>query len=94
MTAEEKTQYLATLIALIHVDGKIQKSEERLLNTVAREIGAGFHFLEQAEKAVQSGDVSSQPPPRAVPMPCAFWKTCCSSPTPTAASAPRKRRRF
>ena len=63
MTAEEKTQYLATLIALIHVDGKIQKSEERLLNTVAREIGAGFHFLEQAEKAVQSGDVSSQPPP-------------------------------
>ena len=54
MERQEKIQYLANIISLIRSDRKIKSQEQKLLFSVAKGIGAGFLFLDQAEKLATS----------------------------------------
>jgi len=47
---------LANLFSLARSDGKIQGQEAKLLFSLAKGIGAGFLFLDQAEKLASSPD--------------------------------------
>lgn len=64
MERHEKLQYLANLITLIRSDKKVDRKEEELLFSLAKGIGAGFLFLDQAEKSASTPDFSVQYPAR------------------------------
>ena len=50
MNREETVCYLANIFAVVSADGAIERVEERVYETIAREIGAGYFERKQAKE--------------------------------------------
>jgi len=64
MTEQEQIQYLANIYHLAQVDGQVDRIEDKLLDEMAKGIGAGYFEIVKAKALTEKEDFSIQYPSR------------------------------
>ncbi|HJN09419.1 MAG: TerB family tellurite resistance protein [Pirellulaceae bacterium] len=55
MIRDETVDYLANIYAVVAADGAVERIEERVFESIAREIGAGYFERKQAIEKINTG---------------------------------------
>ncbi|MCP4108389.1 MAG: hypothetical protein GY749_23065 [Desulfobacteraceae bacterium] len=56
MNEQETIQYLANVVHAILIDNKITSKEEELLNSISREVGGSYYYIDKAVEYHESPD--------------------------------------